>query len=93
MGGVTEENIDFLSFLIKHRKNKTTFLNIIENADKSEINSITEILFNFLRGNLKCNNLKKYKPHAKTIRFIANPEKNYKNRKSKIKNLAEEVVF
>ena len=50
MGGAAKQNIEFLSFLIKHKDNKKKFLNIITSADNHEINSITEVLFNFLRG-------------------------------------------
>ena len=59
--GAVRQNKEFLSFLIRHRNNKKKFLNILAGADENEINSITEILYNFLKGNLKCHNPQKYK--------------------------------
>jgi len=81
--GAVRQNIEFLSFLIKHKNNKNKFLNILASADENEINSITEIIFNFLKGNLKCNNPQKYKSHANTLRFIADPTKGFKTRRVK----------
>ena len=81
--GVVRQNKECLSFLIRHKNNKKKFLNILAGADENEINSITEILYNFLKGNLKCHNPQKYKSHANTLRFIADPTKSFKVRKQR----------
>ena len=79
--GAVRQNKEFLSFLVRHKNNKKKFRTILQGADEDEINSITEILYNFLKGNLKCHNPQKYKSHANTLRFIADPTKSYKVRK------------
>ena len=47
--GAVRQNKEFLSFLVRHKNNKKKFRTILQGADEDEINSITEILYNFLR--------------------------------------------
>ena len=72
-----------MSFLIKHKNNKSKFLNILASADQNEINSITELIYNFIKGNLKCRNPLKFKSHAKVLRIIADPNKGFRIRRRK----------
>ena len=52
---VAYKNINFIKLLIDHRKNPRHFKKLIKHSTENEINAITEIIYNFLQGHLKCN--------------------------------------
>ena len=66
--------------LVKYKKNPHQFKKLIHNSSNSELDSITEIIFNYLQGNLNLNK-KKIKQHADYLRLIGNKQKSFNNRR------------
>lgn len=77
------ENIDFLKLLIKYKRNPLQFKQLIHNSSNSELDSITEIIFNYLQGNLEFNK-NKFKSHANFLRLIGDKKRSFKNRRKDI---------
>ena len=49
------KNIHFIQLLTSYRLKPKQFKKLLEYASKHEINAITEIIFNVLKGTLPCN--------------------------------------
>ena len=85
------ENIEFLKSIkpLCNKKKQNLFKTKIKNAKKNEINSISELSNNVLNGNIKCSNYKQkiLKPHATSIRFLANKKNSLKSRRNNIRTL------
>lgn len=77
------ENIEFLKLLVKYRKNPNQFKKLIQNSTNSELDSITEIIFNYLQGTLNLNKAK-FKRHADFLRLIGDKHQSFKNRRKYI---------
>ena len=70
------KNIHFIQLLASYRFKPSNFKKLIEGASKNEINAISEIILNVLKGNLPCGKEKeKLRKKASYLRFIGN----YKN--------------
>ena len=74
---LASKNIDFLKLLVSYRQKSKKFKNLIKCASPEELNAISEIVLNVLKGILP------YKPpsikfarHKEYLRFIGNPKKN-----------------
>ena len=80
---VAFKNINFIRLLTDHHKNPKQFKKIIKHCTDSEINAITEIIYNFLTGHLKCNK-KRFKHQATFLRLVGNKNKSVKSRKKAI---------
>ena len=74
------ENIHFIQLLASYKNNPTQFKAIIAKATDKELSSITEVILNFLNGNIKCNK-DKIKRHKKFLRFVGDKLKPIKQRK------------
>ena len=72
-----KKNENFLKYILSIKKNKKALENLIQNSSKSEINTLSEIIFNILKGNLKCNPILRFEKERKLIRFLGDPKKNH----------------
>jgi len=81
MSKCTERNLCFLKDIHKHKGKKKK--NLLIKASKDNIDSISEIASNVLKGNLKLNELNKVKlrKHADVIRVLAAKRTPLKKRK------------
>ena len=79
-------HIDFIKLLSEVRNDKKRFLRLIENASNSEINALSELIYNIIKGNLPCSPYRKkiLKNHASDLRMIADKKQNNKNRRKKL---------
>ena len=50
------ENLNFIKRINKVKKNKKSLNQILKKAKIHQINTISEVFFNFLKGNLPCSN-------------------------------------
>ena len=66
-------HIDFVKLLPKTCRNKRKFKKIISKATNNEIQAVSEICHNLLKGGIPCSlkNKQKLKKHVKDIRFIS----------------------
>ena len=67
-------NLNFIKKLNQVKKNKKNLKHEIKKAKIQQINTISELFFNFLMGNLPCSKYikQKLKPHANDLRSIGN---------------------
>ena len=74
---LASKNIDFLKLLVSYRKNSKKFKNLIKCASTEELDAVSEIVLNVLKGILpyKPPNIK-FARHKEYLRFIGNPKKN-----------------
>ena len=77
------ENINFIKLLVDYRKKPKHFKRLIKQSGDEEVNAITEIIYNFLQGHLKCNE-KKFKKQATFLRLVGNKKKSLKSRRKAI---------
>ena len=72
------KHIDFIKLLTSYREKSKQFKSLIKCASTEELNAISEVVLNILRGVLPFETSKKQKfaKHAKYLRFIGNPQKN-----------------
>ena len=75
------KKIHFIQLLTSYRSKPKQFKKLLECASKHEINAITEIIFNVLKGTLPCNKKKLIKK-ASYLRYIANKKNPLNKRKS-----------
>ena len=80
------KHLDFVKRISKECKNKNILKKLISSASKGEIDAISEIVYNILQGNIPCGTqkLKKLRPLANDIRFIASRRNSLSNRKTRI---------
>ena len=76
------KNINFIKLLVDYRKKPRQFKKVIKQSTDEEVNAITEIIYNFLQGHLKCNK-NKFKRQATFLRLVRN-KKNLKLRREAI---------
>ena len=86
------ENIDFLKLLVKYKKNPHQFKKLIRNSSNSELDSITEIIFNYLQGNLNLDK-KRFKRHADFLRLIGNKQKSFNSRRRYILKKGSGIIL
>ena len=79
------KHIDFIILLASYREKSKQFKSLIKCASTEELNAISEVVLNILRGILPFETSKKQKfaKHAKYLRFIANPQKNSATKRKK----------
>ena len=79
------KHIDFIKLLASYREKSKQFKSLIKCASTEELNAISEVVLNILRGILPFETSKKQKfaKHAKYLRFIGNPQKKFCNQKKK----------
>ena len=79
------KHIDFIKLLASYREKSKQFKSLIKCASTEELNAISEVVLNILRGILPFETSKKQKfaKHAKYLRFIANPQKNSATKRKK----------
>ena len=72
------KHIDFIKLLASYREKSKQFKSLIKCASTEELNAISEVVLNILRGILPFETSKKQKfaKYAKYLRFIGNPQKN-----------------
>ena len=68
------KNINFIKLLTDHKHNTKQLKTLLKHCTNQEIDGITEIIHNFLRGHLKCNK-NKYKKQANLLRTIGDSSK------------------
>lgn len=81
---LASKNIDFLKLLVSYRQKSKKFKNLIKCASAEELNAISEIVLNVLKGVLpyKAPNIK-FARHKEYLRFIGNPKKNSGTKRKK----------
>ena len=77
------KNINFIKLLVDYRKKPRQFKKVIKQSTDEEVNAITEIIYNFLQGHLKCNK-NKFKRQATFLRLVGNKKKSLKLRRKAI---------
>ena len=79
-------HIDFIKLLSEVKNDKKRFISLIKNATNSEINALSELIYNIVKGYLPCSPYRKkiLKNHTSDLRMIANKKENIKNRRKKI---------
>ena len=77
---IAYDNIDFIRLLTSYRKKPTKFRALVNNSSNEELNAITEIIYNFLRGHLQCDT-KKFKKHSTLLRLVGNKKNSFKKRR------------
>ena len=71
------KHIDFIKLLISYKNNSKQFKNLIKCSSKDEIDAISEVVLNILKGILPFTGAKiKFGKHADFLRFIGNTQKN-----------------
>ena len=71
------KHIDFIKLLTSYRKKSKQFKSLIKAASREELDAISEVILNILRGILPFEEPKiKFAKYAKYLRFIENPQKN-----------------
>ena len=75
------KNIHFIQLLTSYRLKPKQFKKLLECATKHEINAITEIILNVLKGALPCDKKKLIKK-ASYLRYIGNKKTPLNKRKS-----------
>ena len=63
------KNINFIKLLTDYRKHPKQFKKLIKHCTDNEVNAVTEIIYNFLHGHLKCDT-KKYKKLKEFLRLV-----------------------
>ena len=70
------KHIDFIKLLSSYRKKSKQFKSLIKAASTEELDAISEVVLNILRGILPFEESKiKFGKYAKYLRFIGNPQK------------------
>ena len=80
---VAYDNLDFIKLLTKYKNNPKQFKKLINACTNKEINAITEIILNVLKGNLQCNK-EKLKKHVSFLRLVGNKKNSFKKRRKAI---------
>ena len=85
-------HIDFIKLISKVKNDKKRFMDLIKNASNFEINALSELVNNIIKGRLPCtpyrkNMLKKY---VSDLRLIGDKNEKVQNRR---KRLALKGVF
>ena len=85
-------HIDFIKLISKVKNDKRKFMDLIANASNSEINALSELVNNIIKGRLPCtpyrkNMLKKY---VSDLRLIGDKNEKVQNR---CKRLALKGIF
>ena len=75
-------HIDFIKLISKVKNDKKRFMDLINNASNSEINALSELVNNIIKGRLPCtpyrkNMLKKY---VSDLRLIGDKKEKVQNR-------------
>ena len=89
---VAYQNIHFIQLLAHYKRNPKQFYKIIKNCTNEEIKAISEIIFNFLRNNLKCD-ASKYKRHAIFLRLVGDRNQSIKKRRKAILTKGAGVII
>ena len=82
---LAQKHTHFIQLLASYRKNPKQLKNLLKFASVGEINALTEVVLNILRGVLPCiKPKKKVSVHANYLRFIANKKNPVSKRKQQI---------
>ena len=84
-------NLNFIKLLTDYRKNPKQFKKLVKHCSNKEVDAITEIIFNFLRGHLRCDR-KKYKKQANFLRLVGNKQKSNKQRRKAILSKGNGII-
>ena len=79
-------HIDFIKLLSEVRNDKKRFLRLIENASNSEINALSELVHNVIKGRLPCSPYRKkmLKQYVSDLRLIGDKSRNVQNRRRRL---------
>ena len=79
---------NFIQKLSEIGKNKKKLLDVIKNSKQSEINSLSELTFNILKGNISCSNNKKkiLKQHLHSLRKFGDRKTTNKSKRKLLMN-------
>ena len=79
---------DFIQKLSEIGKNKKELLDVIKKSKQSEINSLSELTFNILKGNISCSKNKKkiLKRHLHCLRRFGDKKTTNKSKKKLLMN-------
>ena len=77
------KNINFIKLLTDYHKNPKQLKKLIKHCTDNEVNAVTEIIYNFLQGHLKCN-AKKFKKQKNFLRLVGDKKKSTKSRRKAI---------
>ena len=81
---LASKHIDFIKLLASYRKKSKQFKSLIKCASTEELDAISEVILNILRGVLPFDGQKiKFAKYAQYLRFIGNPQKNSANKRKK----------
>ena len=74
---LASKHINFIKLLASYRKKSKQFKSLIKCASTEELDAISEVVLNILRGILPFESQKiKFAKYANYLRFISNPQKN-----------------
>ena len=91
LNSIACKNIDFLKLLTKYSGKIKKFKSLLKNATPAQVDSISEIILNYLSGHLNLN-VEKYRKHSKLLRFIADNSKTCKKRRQKILSRGHGII-
>lgn len=79
-------HIDFIKLISEVKNDKKRIVSLIKNASNSEINALSELIYNILKGHIPCSPYRKrmIKNHVSDMRIIADKKGNIHNRRKKI---------
>ena len=79
---------NFIQKLSEIGKNKKKLLDVIKNSKQSEINSLSELTFNILKGNISCskNKKKNLKQHLHSLRKFGDRKTTNKSKRKLLMN-------
>ena len=85
-------HIDFIKLISKVKNDKSKFMDLIVNASNSEINALSELVNNVIKGRLPCTSYRKkmLKKYVSDLRLIGDKKEKVHNRR---KRLALKGVF
>ena len=79
---------DFIHKLSEIGKNKKDLLKLVKKCNPSEINSLSELTFNILKGNISCSKNKKkvLKRHLRSLRKFGDKKTSNKSKRKILMN-------
>ena len=88
---IAYDNIDFIRLLTSYRKKPKKFRALVNNSSNEELNAITEIIYNFLRGHLQCDT-KKFKKHSTLLRLVGDKTNSFRKRRKALLSRGAGVI-
>ena len=79
-------HIDFIKLISKVKNDKSKFMDLIANASNSEINALSELVNNVIKGRLPCSPYRKkmLKKYVSDLRLIGDKSRNVQHRRRRL---------